>query len=74
MFEHIKLWKVLINEEDQYSIWPTSKLIPFGWKDAGKEGEKEECLEYIKDIWTDMRPRTLRELTYMDLLETSNPN
>ncbi len=62
MFEHCKLWKVVISLEDQYSVWPVSKEIPSGWKDAGKEGEKEECLNYIKEVWVDMRPRSLREL------------
>lgn len=62
MFEHCKLWKVVISLEDQYSVWPASKTIPSGWRDAGKEGEKEECLNYIKEVWVDMRPRSLREL------------
>ena len=62
MFEHCKVWKVVINLEDQYSIWSASKPIPFGWRDVGKEGDKEECLIYIKEIWTDRRPRSLREL------------
>ena len=71
MFEHCKVWKVVINLEDQYSIWPASKSIPFGWRDAGKEGEKEECLRYIKEVWTDMRPRSLRELMDKKQIEAS---
>jgi MbtH protein len=62
MFEHCKVWKVVINLEDQYSVWPAFKAIPLGWRDAEKEGEKEECLNYIKEVWVDMRPRSLREL------------
>ena len=62
MFEHCKIWKVLISQEDQYSVWPASKVIPSGWRDTGKEGEKEDCLSYIKETWIDMKPRTLREL------------
>jgi MbtH protein len=62
MFEHCESWKVVISLEDQYSIWPTSKAIPAGWSDAGKEGTKEECLSYIKEVWVDMRPRSLRNL------------
>jgi MbtH protein len=51
----------LKNEEDQYSLWLKHKDIPLGWKKVGLEGSKEECLEYIKNTWTDMRPRSLRE-------------
>lgn len=71
MFEHCKIWKVVINLEDQYSIWPASKNTPAGWKDVGKEGEKEECLNYIKEVWVDMRPRSLRELMDKKQLEPS---
>lgn len=74
MFEHCKLWKVVISLEDQYSIWPAYKPIPFGWSDAGKEGEKEECLNYIKEVWVDMRPRSLRELMDKKQLEASEVN
>lgn len=62
MFEYYELWKVVINVEDQYSIWPASKAIPSGWRLVGKEASKEECLSYIKEKWTDMRPRTLLRL------------
>ena len=62
MFEHCESWKVVISLEDQYSIWPTSKSVPAGWSKIGKEGSKEECLHYIKEVWVDMRPRSLREL------------
>ncbi len=62
VFESCETWKVVINIEDQYSIWPTFKAVPEGWKKEGKEGTKEECLNYIKEVWTDMRPRSLKEL------------
>ena len=62
MFEHCESWKVVISIEDQYSIWPSFKAIPVGWRDEGKEGTREECLNYIKEVWIDMRPRSLREL------------
>ena len=62
MFEHCNSWKVLKSLEDQYSIWPTLKSIPKGWSEVVKEGTKEECLSYIKDVWVDMRPKSLREL------------
>lgn len=52
---------VVINHEEQYSIWPVYKDIPAGWKNAGKQGSKEECLAYIKELWTDMRPLSLRK-------------
>ncbi len=61
MFDHCNSWKVVINLEDQYSIFPAAKLAPLGWREVDKEGTKEECLAYIKDNWTDMRPRSLRE-------------
>jgi MbtH protein len=54
-------YKVVVNHEEQYSIWPEHKEIPNGWVDAGKSGEKAECLEYIKTVWTDMRPLSLRK-------------
>ena len=74
MFEHCKAWKVVISLEDQYSVWPASKAIPLGWRDGGKEGEKEECLSYIKEVWVDMRPRSLRELMDKKQLEASEAN
>jgi MbtH protein len=55
------IYKVVINHEDQYSIWPQHRSNPLGWKDVGKSGLKAECLAYIQEVWTDMRPRSLRE-------------
>ena len=55
------IYRVVINEEEQYSIWPEYKEIPYGWKDVGKSGLKSECLAYIKEVWTDMRPLSLRK-------------
>ena len=54
-------YKVVINHEEQYSIWPAHRENALGWKDEGKEGSKEECLEYIGEVWTDMRPLSLRK-------------
>lgn len=62
MFEHCESWRVVINLEGQYSIWPTFKDIPPGWREEGKMGIKEECLNYIKEVWIDMRPKSLKEL------------
>lgn len=53
--------RVVLNHEEQYSIWPVEREIPDGWKDAGKTGTKAECLEYINEVWTDMRPLSLRQ-------------
>src|SRR2546425_6501335 len=55
------LYRVVINHEEQYSIWPLDKENAPGWKDAGKTGTKTECLAYIKEAWTDMRPKSLRD-------------
>ena len=59
--EDTTIYKVVINHEEQYSIWPEYKENPLGWKDAGKIGSKAECLAYIKEVWTDMRPLSLRK-------------
>lgn len=53
-------YHVVVNHEEQYSIWPSYKVVPNGWKTVGKSGPKDECLEYIKTVWTDMRPLSLR--------------
>ncbi|HXW92665.1 MAG TPA: MbtH family protein [Terriglobales bacterium] len=53
-------YKVVVNHEEQYSIWPADRETPLGWRDAGKRGDKAECLAYIKQVWTDMRPLSLR--------------
>lgn len=52
---------VVINHEEQYSIWPDYKPIPGGWRAVGKSGPKPECLAYINEVWTDMRPLSLRK-------------
>lgn len=54
-------YRVVINHEEQYSIWPAYKEIPRGWRDAGKEGNKSECLDWVNEVWTDMRPLSLRK-------------
>jgi MbtH protein len=53
-------YEVLRNDEDQYSLWPAGHDIPPGWHQVGKEGSKEECSEYVDQVWTDMRPLSLR--------------
>lgn len=54
------IYKVVVNHEEQYSIWPITKETPLGWKEVGKEGLKDECLAYIEEVWTDMRPLSIR--------------
>jgi MbtH protein len=58
------VYRVVVNHEEQYSIWPDGRDIPAGWREAGPSGTKEECLAYIKEVWTDIRPLSLR--TRMD--------
>jgi uncharacterized protein YbdZ (MbtH family) len=59
--EDTTTYKVVVNHEEQYSIWPDYKENPLGWKDVGKVGRKAECLAYISEVWTDMRPLSLRK-------------
>ncbi len=56
-----QLYKVVVNDEEQYSIWPADRGEPLGWRSAGKTGTKADCLGYIKAVWTDMRPLSLRK-------------
>lgn len=53
-------YRVVVNHEEQYSIWPADRDNPPGWSDAGKEGPKDECLQFVESEWTDMRPLSLR--------------
>lgn len=59
--EDTTIYKVVMNQEEQYSIWPDDRETPLGWHDAGKAGTKQECLAYIHEVWTDMRPKSLRD-------------
>ena len=59
--EDTNIYRVLINDEEQYSIWPDGKKNPSGWRDAGKSGGKQACLDFIAGVWTDMRPLSLRK-------------
>ena len=59
--EDTTTYKVVINHEEQYSIWPADRENALGWNDAGKEGPKQEWLDYIEEVWTDMRPLSLRK-------------
>lgn len=55
------VFQVVVNDEEQFSIWPDYKAIPNGWRAVGKSGVKKDCLEYIDQVWTDMRPLSLRQ-------------
>ena len=59
--EDTTIYKVVVNHEEQYSIWPADRENPAGWRDAGKIGPKAECLAFVKEVWTDMRPLSLRK-------------
>jgi uncharacterized protein YbdZ (MbtH family) len=59
--EEDSLYHVVVNEEEQYSIWPAFKVIPKGWQPVGVCATKESCLAHIKEIWVDMRPLSLRK-------------
>lgn len=59
--EDNSVYIVVVNHEEQYSIWSEYKEIPAGWVTVGKSGNKQDCLNYIKDVWTDMRPLSLRK-------------
>jgi MbtH protein len=54
------VYLAVVNHEEQYSIWPAHRPLPLGWSDGGKSGSKAECLAYIKEVWKDMRPLSLR--------------
>jgi MbtH protein len=54
-------YRVVVNHEEQYSIWPAHRELPPGWRDAGKTGLKDECLAFVEEVWTDMRPLSLRK-------------
>jgi MbtH protein len=54
-------YKVLVNHEEQYSLWPDGLETPAGWREVGKTGSREECMKYVDAVWTDMRPLSLRK-------------
>ncbi len=58
--EDTTTYRVVVNHEEQYSIWPSEKKLPLGWTATGTTGSRTECLAHIKEIWIDMRPLSLR--------------
>ena len=59
--EDTQVYVVVVNQEEQYSIWPEDRELPLGWRAEGFEGSKAECLDHIESVWTDMRPLSLRK-------------
>lgn len=59
--EDTTIYNVVVNHEEQYSIWPADRENALGWTAVGKTGSKADCLAYIKEVWTDMRPLSLRQ-------------
>jgi MbtH protein len=60
------VYRAVVNDEEQYSIWAVHRELPLGWRDAGKSGSKRECLDWIQKAWTDMRPLSLRRAMEAD--------
>ena len=58
--EESALYRVVFNAEAQYSIWPTDRELPPGWQEEGTIGPRSTCLARIDEVWTDMRPSSLR--------------
>ncbi|MDB4951185.1 MAG: MbtH family protein [Gemmatimonadetes bacterium] len=58
--EDVRQYGVVVNDEEQYSIWLAERELPLGWKAVGRSGTKNECLQHIGEVWTDMRPLSLR--------------
>jgi len=56
----VETYWVVVNDEEQYSVWPTGREVPEGWRTVGVTGPKDECLTWIDTNWTDMRPLSLR--------------
>jgi len=54
-------FRVVHNDEEQYSVWPCDRELPAGWYDDGIHGTRDECLDHIEQVWTDLRPRSVRE-------------
>jgi MbtH protein len=68
-----EIYKVVVNDEEQYSIWWADRENALGWHDEGKSGTKEECLAHIEQVWTDMRPLSLRQKMAERENRSSNP-
>lgn len=71
--EDTRVYRVVVNHEEQYSIWPADREVPMGWRAVGIEGSKAECLAYIEKVWTDMRPLSLRKWMEAQERQEENP-
>jgi MbtH protein len=60
------VYRVVVNHEEQYSIWPADRDLPLGWRAVGFSGTKNECLDHIEAVWTDMRPLSVRKTSARD--------
>jgi MbtH protein len=60
MSELREAYAVVMNDEEQYSIWPVARALPLGWRQEGTTGTRDECLDHIERVWTDIRPKSLR--------------
>lgn len=61
--DDVRTYKVVVNHEEQYSIWASERECPVGWREEGMAGPKAECLAYVERVWTDMRPASVRSET-----------
>lgn len=59
--EDTQTYLVVLNDEEQYSIWLADRELPAGWRAEGTRGTRAECLAHIGEVWTDMRPLSLRK-------------
>jgi MbtH protein len=64
-------FRVVVNHEEQYSIWPDYLDVPAGWREVGVTGKKQVCLDHINEVWTDMRPLSLRK--HLDAVNAKEP-
>ncbi|WP_017236978.1 MbtH family protein [Streptomyces sp. SS] len=64
--DETRAFRVVRNDEEQYSVWPVGRELPAGWSEAGKRGTKAECLAHVDRSWTDLRPASLRRSPSVD--------
>jgi MbtH protein len=72
--EDTREFKLLVNDEEQYSLWLADLEIPRGWRQVGPQGQKQVCLTYVAEVWTDMRPLSLRKAMEAAAAQTSRPS
>jgi MbtH protein len=62
--KNLPFWRVVVNHEGQYSLWPSDRKRPLGWVDAGWGGSRQDCLAYIRSVWEDQRPLSLQNNSF----------